>query len=943
MGGHFTTIAGQARNHIARINPDGTLDSTFNPSADGVVDAIAVQSDGKVLIGGSFRNINGQPRNLIARLDPTTGAPDSFNPTPNGDIQTVYSIGIQNDGKILVVGGFTSIGGQARNNVARLDPNTGMADSFDPNVDGSVYAIAVQADGNILLSGAFTSIGGQTRNRIGRVNGTTGAPDSFDPNANNYVGSIAIQADGKILVGGNFDNIGGQSRGRIARLNSVTGAADSFAPALNAISVDAIVIQTDGNILIGGWFWSIDGQTRANLARLSSTTGLADSFNPNANGNVTSVALQPDGKILVGGWFNTIWRNDGGSVTRNRIARLEIDGSVDQTINLNIVGTQVTLTAVQPDGKTLISGEFSSVLGLPRNNLARLNTDGTLDLGFDPNPNGYVGSIVAQGDGKILVGGSFTNIGGQTRNRIARLEMATGSADSFDPNANSYVNAIAVQPDGKILVGGLFHGASSIGGQARNYIARLDPLTGLADLFDPNANNRILSIGLPSDGRVLIGGDFTTVSGQIRSHIARLDGTTGLADSFDPSAQPNSVGYVVGPLILQANGGILVAGYFDNIGGQVRPAIARLDPTTGLADLFNPAARGPVFSIAAQADGKVLAGGLFWGSIAIGGQNRSYVARLDGTSGLPDSLRPTPDNEVESVTLQPDGKIWVGGLFASVGGQPRTYLARLSNDTAALRELAVSQTTVTWTCLGSTPDFSRVTFDLSLDNTNYVRLGDASNSHSQWILSGLDLPTEQNIYVRARGYYRSGLFASSESILESVQIAFLPAQPTATPTPVSVSGTIFYCSNPAPGVVPNVTLTLTGAPSDSTLSMSSGNYQLNVGSSGAFVVTPYKAPLPISTSQINTVDVIAVQRDHLGNTLTGCRAMAADVTIDGLVNTNDVIAIQRSFLGQTSGIGHVGIYKFIPTSRTYSHVGTDLIGQDYDALVLGDVVSPFVP
>jgi hypothetical protein len=85
-----------------------------------------------------------------------------------------------------------------------------------------------------------------------------------------------------------------------------------------------------------------------------------------------------------------------------------------------------------------------------------------------------------QADGKILAGGNFQSIGGQSRNRIARLDPLTGQADSFDPNASNVVLTIAIQADGKILVGGIFWGFNSIGQQARYYIARLDPVTGLA-------------------------------------------------------------------------------------------------------------------------------------------------------------------------------------------------------------------------------------------------------------------------------------------------------------------------------------------------------------------------------------------------------------------------------------------------------------------------------
>ena len=69
---------------------------------------------------------------------------------------TVHSIAVQADGKILAGGNFTSIGGQTRNHIARLDATTGLADSFNPNANSDVYSIAVQADGKILAGGDFT-------------------------------------------------------------------------------------------------------------------------------------------------------------------------------------------------------------------------------------------------------------------------------------------------------------------------------------------------------------------------------------------------------------------------------------------------------------------------------------------------------------------------------------------------------------------------------------------------------------------------------------------------------------------------------------------------------------------------------------------------------------------------------------------------------------------
>src|SRR5207249_1166673 len=177
-------------------------------------------------------------------------------------------------------------------------------------------------------------------------------------------------------------------------------------------------------------------------------------------------------------------------------------------------------------------------------------TDGGSALdGFEPNANGPVYVVVVQPDGKILIGGGFTTLspnGGPpvTRNHIARLNPDGTLDNAFDPNANDFVNAIAVQADGKILAGGAFNGTNSIGGQARNRIARPDPTTGSADSFDPQAGHffsfpSVRAIAVQADGRILVCGNFTVIGGQPRFGFARLDATTALADSFDPN--PNSI------------------------------------------------------------------------------------------------------------------------------------------------------------------------------------------------------------------------------------------------------------------------------------------------------------------------------------------------------------------------------------------------------------------
>ena len=350
----------------------------------------------------------------------------------------------------------------------------------------------------------------------------------------------------------------------------------------------------------------------------------------------------------------------------------------------------VRVVVVQPDGKILIGGDFTTLspnggAAVKRNHMARLNTDGTLDTAFDPNANISVESIAVQADGKILAGGQFTSIGGQPRNRIARLDATTGLADSFDPGANERVYAIAVQSDGKILAGGVF---DNIGGEKRDHIARLDATTGLADSFDPSADGfGVYAIALQKDGKILAGGAFDSIGGQPRNSIARFDATTGLADSFDPQPigadQPLAVCYAIA---VQPDGKILASGDFRSIGGQPRNRIARLDATTGLADSFDPNASGgnphpDISAIVVQADGKIVVGGAFTN---IGGQKRNHIARLDTATGLADSFDPSADAlGVYAIAIQTDGKILAGGSFSNIRGQNQSYFARLSNDGAA--------------------------------------------------------------------------------------------------------------------------------------------------------------------------------------------------------------------------------------------------------------------
>ena len=167
--------------------------------------------------------------------------------------------------------------------------------------------------------------------------------------------------------------------------------------------------------------------------------------------------------------------------------------------------------AVQRDGKILLGGVFNQVLGVPRNGIARLNLDGTLDNTFNANldDQSYITAMALQADGKILASGNFRDA---SIGYMARLDPVTGAAESFGSTGGQPPLVIIIQPDGKILVGGYF---TTAGGQPRNFIARLDPVTAIADSFNANigtgGSRHVDAIALQPDGKVLVGGFFSSV------------------------------------------------------------------------------------------------------------------------------------------------------------------------------------------------------------------------------------------------------------------------------------------------------------------------------------------------------------------------------------------------------------------------------------------------
>ena len=394
------------------MDKNNTALYTKNIGADvGRISNNFVHKNNKPLTDINFNNSPDPSKtSYITRLNADGTIDNTFNPG-TGANNTVAEVAIQPDGKLIIAGYFTSFNGKNSKSIVRLLANGTVDHSFNPGTgpDNGIDALALQPDGKILIGGAFNTYNGMSVKRVARLNadGTLDKTFKLDKEIDGLVFTMLLQPNGKILVGGYFNSFNGKVRfGGITRLNADGSFDKSFNPGEGALfsSVYAITLQPDGKILIGGDFRFFNGIIRDHIARLNADGSVDDSFDSNrgVNEKINTIALQADGKILVGGDFTKHF-----NTSRNKIARLNANGSLDKTFESS-VGANYTVRTItlQPDEKILVGGNFTKYNGINRNQIARLNADGTLTndtFNRGAGANGDVRTLVLQPDGKILV------------------------------------------------------------------------------------------------------------------------------------------------------------------------------------------------------------------------------------------------------------------------------------------------------------------------------------------------------------------------------------------------------------------------------------------------------------------------------------------------------------------------------------------------------------
>jgi uncharacterized delta-60 repeat protein len=652
VGGNFFNFNGTNIAYFARLKSDGLIDPSFSVgfAANYPVRASAVQADGKVVLGGDFTFFNGQARNRVHRLD-TTGANDATFSIGTGANSTVRVVLVQPDGKIIVCGDFSTFNGFSSPKLIRLNSNGSRDTTFNPGTgpDGDLYAATLQSDGKIIIGGWLTSYNGVPCNQFARIN-TDGSLDttfSSGSGVNGYVNSFRQQADGKLLASGWFTMYNGTNCSHVIRMNTDGSFDSTFISSGTDNAVNFIGIQSGGQAIMGGTFWKFSGTGRYSLARANTDGSNDPTFNPGyaCNGTINTMQLQPDGKIIAGGYFSKYFEE-----SRLGVARINTDGSLDTTFNPGTGANNILTSALQQDGKIIIGGDFTTYNGISINRLARLNSDGSLDTTFNTGTgaNFTVYTTAVQSDGKIIVGGYFSNFNGSNKGYIVRLHT-NGSVDSTfnisGTGADFYVNTCALQPDGKIVIGGYI---TTYNGTTVNHIARLNTNGTLDATFNTGtgADQVLYAMAVQPDGKIVIGGAFTTINGSARNFIARLESTGSVDTTFTVGTGFNTYTKTI---TLQTDGKIIVGGGFASYNGTNSNYLIRLN-SGGTADPNFTMGTGPDLDVDAalvQVDGQILIGGDF---TSYNGVGRNRIARLNGTSTV--SIHET--NSPESMNIYPN-------------------------------------------------------------------------------------------------------------------------------------------------------------------------------------------------------------------------------------------------------------------------------------------------
>jgi uncharacterized delta-60 repeat protein len=815
VGGDFSiSRGGTTWNALARLNADGTLDTSFSspaggPLLPGPVAGIALTPDPtdpaqeRIYLAGQFG---------VARLSGRDGSLDpGFDRVPTQDYQ-LEALATAPGGSGLLVAGTRPqiVGGITVQQpvLAQLSETGALAWSSSL---ATVHTILIQGD-QILAGGAAL----ERFSLDGTLKETIAIPPPLGE-----IRALALQADGKMLVAA--DSSGPPSEACLARLNP-DGTLDSSFKQLVSGQALALALQPDGRILAGGDL-TVAGQQRY-LVRLNLDGAPDGTPDWQLDGPVAAVAVQPDGNLLAAGLFAT-----AKGKPRLGLARFYPTGTLDddkpylglwqENPYTHALGHGYLISAsVRPGGDLTLSGGFTHLKSDPagpylqRRFLARFSDDWSLLNDFDPVTPFDIPpySQLPLPDRSMLIGGDFfTPLAAILKfdgtgawnplpapNPTTNFNANLHAIPSYPGSLASGVQNLSLLEDGTFYLGGSLLDTPD----PYRYLARF-----LADgrrddsfLPDPLVDAPVFA-ALPMPDGTLIAG-----SG---GRVLRLGADGALLRDMTPP-QVGCYFISINALVLDAQNRLLVGGTCSNADNSIyRAKVVRLKNHPGAGDdgdldpSYSMEGESYVFyegylrGLQLQADGGLVVYGAFDFLTDSSGATHeiSYAARL-----TPDGLwDPGFDlsyivsaaasvNILVSATQQPDGKIIWAGDFTEMAGVATEGVARFSNNIPAWQDLSVEQSadgsrqTVRWLRRGGLPELHRVWFEYSPDafaaSPSWIHLGGARRTAAGdgWELDVKQhppaalpqgLPQLANGYLRARGYLPP---QRSNSLIESLAL-----------------------------------------------------------------------------------------------------------------------------------------------------------------------------
>jgi trimeric autotransporter adhesin len=665
LGGNFDRVGGVARRNLAHVLAGGTV-GTDLPSPDGTVNVL-VRQGRTLFLGGDFRSIGATTRRGLGAVDLASASIVQWNPDASGSVNAMTLSGTA----MYVGGAFDSLGGAARACVGVVDGVSGALGAWNPGCSysmGSRVVRALAVSGSLVyVGGAFDQVDGVARNGIAAVDATTGVPTAWDAGLEGTTASVySLLVDGPLVyVGGKYVRIGAADRSSLAAIDATTGLATAWDPLVDGTVYT--MTRAGGVLYVGGSFSNTGSGPRENVAVFDLATGLARAWSPNAMGIVYDI--EPQGSsVYLAGTFPSV-----GCLKRMLLAAFDLNTGMATSWDPAADGVVYSMLAT-PNGTLMIGGAFTTVGGAYRNALAEVDRVTGLATGWDAAIGGTYGSrwvfSLALSGRNLYVGGQFTSIGGQNRKNLAMLESDTGMATAWDPQCSGSVVALAMG-SGQLYAGGSF---LKVGGVAHPYLAAIDTATGLATAWNPAPSSFVRTIAVHG-GLVYAGGQFTSIGGQSRSRIAAIDPTTGLATAWDPQMGGGSGNHEGVRALLPVGDVIVAGGDFDSIGAAVRHDIAALDVSTGLATAWDPRAGDPtrtsapvVRTLLLHGD-RVLAGGDF---MTMADELRMGFASIQGPALPPVGWANLqwPPTLATAAGVASDlvyGQVWMSGVTDSPG------------------------------------------------------------------------------------------------------------------------------------------------------------------------------------------------------------------------------------------------------------------------------------